>query len=213
MLVKFKKDFKGKEDSYNHNDRENLEKYDVAGNTIAWNYYDGKKGYDEAISDMERWIANNEDKVAESKSLIKQYNKNLKKLKDSRESCLAYLKSKGMKTQEDCENKITDYVHLMDECRNNVDKAKDMREQFYQEAVAYNEANKKNLLSVDELVKQNVDGIMSDLHTMDDEWKAKIKAENDRRFGRDKVNKSWCYFDRDGNLYIKKSALLKYSRM
>lgn len=213
MLAKFKKDFKGKEDSYNHNDRENLEKYDVAGNTIAWNYYDGKKGYDEAISDMERWIANNEDKVAESKSLIKQYNKNLKKLKDSRESCLAYLKSKGMKTQEDCENKITDYVHLMDECRNNVDKAKDMREQFYQEAVAYNEANKKNLLSVDELVKQNVDGIMSDLHTMDDEWKAKIKAENDRRFGRDKVNKSWCYFDRDGNLYIKKSALLKYSRM
>ena len=118
-----------------------------------------------------------------------------------------------MRTQADCEQKIQDYVKLMDECRNNVDKAKDMREQFYEEAIAYNEANKKNLLSVDELVKQNVDGIMADLHVMDDEFKSKIKAENDKRFGRDKVQKAWCYFDKSGNLYIKKNALLKYARV
>ena len=90
-----------------------------------------------------------------------------------------------------------------------VDKAKDMREQFLQEAIAYNEANKKNLLSVNELVKQNVDGIMNDLHAMDDEFKAKIKAENDKRFGRDNVQKSWCYFDKNGNLYFRKSAFSK----
>ena len=80
----------------------------------------------------------------------------------------------------------------MDECRDNVDKAKDMREQFYREAVLYNEKNKKNLLSVSELVRQNVNGIMNDLHPMDEDWKAKIKAENDARFGRD-VQKSWEY--------------------
>jgi hypothetical protein len=206
MLAKFKKDFKGKEDSYNHNDRENLKKYDVAGITIAWNYFDGKKGYEEAIADMERGIANNEDKAAESKNLIKQYNSNLKKLNDTRKSCKKYLESKGLKTKEDCEQKIQDYVKLMEEARDNVDKAKSMRDQFYVEAVAYNEANKKNLLTVDELVKQNVDNIMNDLHPMDDEWKEKIKAENDKRFGRGNVSKSWCYFDKNGRFYLRKSA-------
>ena len=62
---------------------------------------------------------------------------------------------------------------------------------------------------VNELVKQNVDGIMNDLHAMDDEFKAKIKAENDKRFGRDNVQKSWCYFDKNGNLYFRKSAFSK----
>jgi len=209
MIAQFKKDFKGKEDSYNHNDREGLRKYDVAGKTISWNYYDGKKGYDEALQDMERWIAGYEDEIATSKGYIKTYNKNLKKAMDTRAACKAYLDSKGLKTQEDCEAKIQDYVKLMDEARENVDKAKDMREQFLQEAIAYNEANKKNLLSVNELVKQTVDGIMNDLHAMDDEFKAKIKAENDKRFGRDNVQKSWCYFDKNGNLYFRKSAFSK----
>ena len=209
MIAQFKKDFKGKEDSYNHNDREGLRKYDVAGKTISWNYYDGKKGYDEALQDMERWIAGYDDEIATSKGYIKTYNKNLKKAMDTKAACKAYLDSKGLKTQEDCEAKIQDYVKLMDEARGNVYKAKDMREQFLQEAIAYNEANKKNLLSVDELVKQNVDGIMNNLHAMDDEFKAKIKAENDKRFGRDTVQKSWCYFDRNGNLYFRKSAFSK----
>ena len=209
MIAQFKKDFKGKEDSYNHNDREGLRKYDVAGKTISWNYYDGKKGYDEALQDMERWIAGYDDEIATSKGYIKTYNKNLKKAMDTKAACKAYLDSKGLKTQEDCEAKIQDYVKLMDEARENVDKAKDMREQFLQEAIAYNEANKKNLLSVNELVKQNVDGIMNDLHAMDDEFKAKIKAENDKRFGRDNVQKSWCYFDKNGNLYFRKSAFSK----
>ena len=146
--------------------------------------------------------------IESSKKKIKKYNNNLKKLKDTRESCRAYLESKGMRSRDDCEAKIQDYVRLMDEARENAARAKGMRAQFYKEAVAYNEANKKNLLSVDELVRQNVDGIMGDLHEMDDGWKAKIKAENDARFGR--VKKS-LYFavGAGGNvrLYISKSAL------
>jgi hypothetical protein len=173
----------------------------------SWNKYTPKQIVERVEQSTLTTLDND---VASSKAYVKQYNKNLKKLNDSRESCKAYLDSKGMKTREDCESKIQDYVKLMDECRSNVAKAKDMREQFYKEAVAYNEANKKNLLSVDELVKQNVDGIMNDLHPMDDDFKARIKAENDRRFGRDNVKKSWCYFDSDGRFYIKKSVLLIY---
>jgi hypothetical protein len=41
---------------------------------------------------------------------------------------------------------------------------------------------------------------------MDDEWKAKIKAENEaKKTGRD-VKKAWCYFDNNGNLFFRKSA-------
>ena len=111
-----------------------------------------------------------------------------------------------MHSQKDCEEKIQDYVRLMDEARKNINRAKDMRAQFLQEAIAYNEANKKNILSVDKLVKLNVESIMNDLHPMDDEWKAKIKAENEaKKTGRD-VKKAWCYFDKNGNLFFRKSA-------
>ena len=204
-LALFKKDYKGKEDTFSHQNRGALEKYDAAGSTIRWGYLDGKQGYEDVLHSFDRFISGQEENLATSKSYIKTYNKNLKKLTETRESCRSYLASKNMHSQKDCEAKIQDYVRLMDEAKKNIDKAKDMREQFLQEAIAYNEANKKNILSVDELVKLNVDGIMNDLHPMDDEWKAKIKAENDKRFGSG-VKKSWCYFDKNGNLYFRKSA-------
>lgn len=212
MLAKFKNDYKGKENGFSRKDREALRQYDVAGQTIEFGWRDGKAGYDEAVSNMEGWIARREDDIATSKDYIRRYKKNLKKATETRAACRAYLDSKGMKTKEDCESKIQDYVKLMGEARDNVEKAKTMREQFLQEAIEYNERNKKNLLSVNDLVKQNVDSIMGDLHLMDDDFKAKIKAENDARFGRD-VKKSWCYFDKNGRFYIKKSVLLKYAKM
>ena len=204
-LALFKKDYKGKEDTFSHQNRGALEKYDAAGSTIRWGYLDGKQGYEDVLHSFDRFISGQEENLATSKSYIKAYNKNLKKMTEARESCRSYLASKNMHSQKDCEAKIQDYVRLMDEAKKNIDRAKDMREQFLQEAIAYNEANKKNILSVDELVKLNVDGIMNDLHPMDDEWKAKIKAENDKRFGSG-VKKSWCYFDKNGNLFFRKSA-------
>ena len=204
-LALFKKDYKGKEDTFSHQNRGALEKYDAAGSTIRWGYLDGKQGYEDVLHSFDRFISGQEENLATSKSYIKAYNKNLKKMTEARESCRSYLASKNMHSQKDCEAKIQDYVRLMDEAKKNIDRAKDMREQFLQEAIAYNEAKKKNILSVDELVKLNVDGIMNDLHPMDDEWKAKIKAENDKRFGSG-VKKSWCYFDKNGNLFFRKSA-------
>lgn len=205
LAAKIKKDFKGKEFDFLGKDKELFDKLESLG--TYFNRY--AKTYDQIEHNIEYAESNLDDKIATSKGYIKTYNKNLKKAMDTKAACKAYLDSKGLKTQEDCEAKIQDYVKLMDEARENVDKAKDMREQFLQEAIAYNEANKKNLLSVNELVKQNVDGIMNDLHAMDDEFKAKIKAENDKRFGRDNVQKSWCYFDKNGNLYFRKSAFSK----
>lgn len=205
-LALFKKDYKGKEDSFSHEDRDALGKYDAAGGTIRWGWRNGRSGYEEALHDFDLFITGQEEGIARSKSFIKTYNKNLKKLTDARESCRSYLASKNMHSQKDCEEKIQDYVRLMDEARKNIDRAKDMRAQFLQEAIAYNEANKKNILSVDELVKLNVESIMNDLHPMDDEWKAKIKAENEaKKTGRD-VKKAWCYFDKNGNLFFRKSA-------
>lgn len=205
-LALFKKDYKGKEDSFSHDDREALGKYDTAVSNIRWGWRNGRSGYDEALHDFDLFITGQEEGIARSKSFIKTYNKNLKKLTDARESCRSYLASKNMHSQKDCEEKIQDYVRLMDEARKNIDRAKDMRAQFLQEAIAYNEANKKNILSVDELVKLNVESIMNDLHPMDDEWKAKIKAENEARKTGRAVKKAWCYFDKNGNLFFRKSA-------
>lgn len=205
-LALFKKDYKGKEDSFSHQDREALGKYDAAGGSIKWGWRNGRSGYDEALHDFDLFITGQEEGIAKSKSLIKTYNKNLKKLTESRESCRSYLASKNMRSQKDCEEKIQDYVRLMDEAKRNIDRAKDMRAQFLQEAIAYNEANKKNILSVDELVKLNVESIMNDLHPMDDEWKAKIKAGNEARKTGRAVKKAWCYFDKNGNLFFRKSA-------
>ncbi len=164
------------------------------------------------ISDLESCLAElkntkdyNESSVARINSQIRQYASEKRKLEKTREAQRKYLESKGIMSADDGERKIQDYVRLMDTARDNVAKAKDMRAEFYAKAVADNKANEKNLLSVDELVKDNVDSIMNDLHPMDEEWKAKIKAENDKRFGR--VSKSLpMFFFMNGRFYINKSA-------
>ena len=53
---------------------------------------------------------------------------------------------------------------------------------------------------------------MGDLHEMTDEFKAKIKAENDERFGRDNVKKSWCWIDKNGKFRMTKSALATWHK-
>lgn len=164
------------------------------------------------ISDLESCLAElkntkdeNERVVARINSQIRQYTGEKRKLEKTREAQRKYLESKGIMSADDGERKIQDYVRLMDTARENVAKAKDMRAEFYEKAVADNKANEKNLLSVDELVKENVDSIMNDLHPMDEEWKARIKAENDSRFGR--VSKSLpMFFFMNGRFYINKGA-------
>ena len=202
LAAQLKKNYEGKQIDFFNADKELYDKLDNYGLYI--NRY--TSDFNQVLHAIEYRESSLEDDIATSKAYIKQYNSNLKKLNDTRKSCKKYLESKGLKTKEDCEQKIQDYVKLMEEARDNVDKAKSMRDQFYVEAVAYNKANKKNLLTVDELVKQNVDNIMNDLHPMDDEFKAKIKDENDKRFGRGNISKSWCYFDKNGRFYLRKSA-------
>lgn len=224
-LDAFKKKFKGKEDSFKPSivpselieklERNVLRYGSSSGDdffTTGYGYnkkhLDSKEAYNHLIEKLDAEIEDCQKKIADGKHYVSEFNKQYKKLDGQRTSCKKYLESKGIKSPEDCQSKINDYVRLMDEARSNAEKSKDMREQFYNEAVAYNKANEKNLLSVDELVKQNVDSIMGDLHAMDDEWKAKIKKENEERFS--KVQKS-IFFAKDvyGNarLYIKKSYL------
>jgi len=157
-------------------------------------------------------VSTTERTVEEHKASIRTYKKNLKKLQGKREACQQYLEQNGMKTEADCEQRIKEYVSLIDECRQNVDNAEKMRDTFYQKAVEENKKNEKNLLSVNELVENNVDEIMGDLHEMTDEFKAKIKDENDKRFGRDNVKKSWCYFDKKGKFYMSKSAIATWNK-
>lgn len=224
-LDAFKKKFKGKEDSFKNTivPQELIEK--LERNVMRWgnerddNFFttgygsnkrqlDGKEAYNHLIGKLEEEIETCQKKITDCKHYVSEFNKVYKKLDGQRASCKKYLESKGIKSPEDCENKIQDYVKLMDEARSNVEKAKEKRDEFYEQAVEYNEKNKKNLLSVDELVNQNVDSIMNDLHLMDDDFKAKIKAENDMRFGR---TEKAVFFAADGygntKLYIKKSYL------
>lgn len=202
------KQFKGKEDSFD------ISKTDF-DYVLDWRekQLPPKKQLEIAIKELDRIIANYENRAAEQARKIKDYNRLLKKEKDTRDACQKYLANKGMKTEKDCNDKIADYVGLIDAAKTNIEKAKDMRDTFLQQAIAYNKANEKNILSVDELVKQNVDSIMNDLHPMDDEWRAKIKAENDERFGRNEsdLKKAFCYFDKEGNLWFRKSAFVNYS--
>ncbi len=163
---------------------------------------------EEYIDYLNRKKKNYEDEIVSLNSRIRQYTSEKRKLEKTREAQKKYLESKGIMSADDGARKIQDYVKLMDTARNNVAKAKDMRAEFYEKAVADNKANEKNLLSVDELVKQNVDSIMSDLHPMDEEWKARIKAENDKRFGR--VSKSLpMFFFMNGRFYINKSVKVR----
>lgn len=164
------------------------------------------QSFDETIGDLNDSSRSLQANIDSNNSYIRMYNKTKTKLEKTREATRKYLESKGMNTKEDCEQKIQDYVKLMDTAKENAAKAKDMRDEFYRKAVEDNARNEKNLLSVDELVKENVDSIMGDLHPMDDDFKAKIKAENDRRFGR--VAKSLpLFFIMDGRLYINRSRI------
>lgn len=164
------------------------------------------QSFDETIGDLNDSSRSLQANIDSNNSYIRMYNKTKTKLEKTREATRKYLESKGMNTKEDCEQKIQDYVKLMDTAKENAAKAKDMHDEFYRKAVEDNARNEKNLLSVDELVKENVDSIMGDLHPMDDDFKAKIKAENDRRFGR--VAKSLpLFFIWNGRLYINRSRI------
>lgn len=143
--------------------------------------------------------------IAKNSSYLRMCNKELQKAQKTREATRKYLESKGMFSKDDCEQKIQDYLKLMNTAKENVEKAKDMKVKFYKKAVADNEANKKNLLSVSELVKQNVDSIMNDLHPMDAEWKAKIKAENEKRFAKSLP----MFFIMNGRFYVNKNVRIK----
>ena len=164
------------------------------------------QSFDETIGDLNDSLRSLKSNIDSNNSYIRMYNKTKTKLEKTREATRKYLESKGMKSREDCEQKIKDYVKLMDTAKENAAKAKDMRDEFYKKAVEDNARNEKNLLSVDELVKENVDSIMGDLHPMDDDFKAKIRAENDKRFRR--VAKSLpLFFIWNGRLYINRSRI------
>ena len=188
LSAKLKKTYKGKEDSFNGEDV--IDEYNAAGCWRASRYYH----FEAFLQDIDIEIASADTDIAISKSKIAAYNKNLKK---QREACRAYLLSKGLRTKEDCEAKIQDYVKLMDDCRDNIAKAKTMREQFYQKALEDDREREKEIPSVEDMVKMNVESIMTDLRPMETETSAASANA---------VKKSWCYFDGRGRLHFRKTA-------
>ena len=201
-LADFKKATKGKGKDFNVDDY--AMDYPL-GYFGSWDAKTGEEGLKVAISRLEGKLRGITDSYESSKRSVVRFNKEYKKYINTKESTKAALAAKGINTTGDVDAKIQEYVNLMDEARNNVDKAKDMYDDFYKAAVADNLSKQKDLLSVDEQVELNVESIMNDLHPMDDELRAKIKAENEAR-NNSIVKKSWCYFDKKGNLYFRKSA-------
>lgn len=191
LSAKLKKTYKGKEDSFDGEDV--IDEYNAAGGWRASRYYH----FEAFLQEIDIEIASAESDMALSKSKIAAYNKNLKKLREQRESCRAYLLSKGLRTTEDCEAKIQDYVKLMDDCRDNIARAKTMREQFYQKALEDDREREKEIPSVEDMIKMNVESIMTDLRPMETETSAASANA---------VKKSWCYFDGRGRLHFRKTA-------
>lgn len=200
------KKYKGKDEKWNEDYSKITEELNALDISNLYISTFRTQSFDETIGDLNASSRSLQANIDSNNSYIRMYNKTKTKLEKTREATKKYLESKGMKSKADCEQKIQDYVKLMDTAKENAAKAKDMRDEFYKKAVEDNARNEKNLLSVDELVKENVDSIMGDLHLMDDDFKAKIKTENDRRFGR--VAKSLpLFFIMDGRLYINRSRI------
>lgn len=167
------KKYKGKEDTFENNGA----------------YYtrrNGKEGYEEALTYIGRSYESHKASANNYKETLTHYNKELKKLTDSRESCRKFLANKGINNEADCDAKIKTYVQFMETAKANIEKAKTMRAQFLEEAIKDNKAKEKVLPSLDEMIKDNISSIMNDLHPMDDEFKARRQDENDRLFKRGK---------------------------
>ncbi len=205
LISSLTKKYKGKNDKW-RDDYEKI-KEEVRDMDLPGVYFDRATQYSFKgfVEELEKNRKYNSDIIARSNSYLRMYNKELSKLTKTRDATKKYLESKGMTTESDCEQKIQDYLNLVHIAEENVKKAKSMKEEFYKKAVADNAANEKNLLSVGELVKQNVDSIMNDLHPMDAEWKAKIKTENEKRFAKSLP----MFFIMNGRFYVNKNVKIK----
>lgn len=175
----FKRTWKGKEDSYNPSYYKSsgpyANQFEDSGFTLAYEWRAGKDGYKDALESIKRYKDSYASDIKYSMANITQYNKEIKKAENSQKAVLSYLDSKGIKTPEDLERKIQEYVGLMDEAKKNAEKSESMRAEFYKKAVEDNAQKAKTLPSLNEQIKMNVDSIMNDLHPMDEEWKAKLK--------------------------------------
>ncbi len=205
VISSLAKKYKGKEDKWQadfETIREELKNMSLPGIFPSmWMNYT----YSKVIDELKRCEKYNSDLLARDSSYLRMCNKELSKAQKTRDATKKYLESRGMYSKGDCEQKIQDYLNLMNQAKENAGKAKEMRAEFYKKAVADNAANEKNLLSVSELVKQNVDSIMNDLHPMDAEWKAKIKAENEKRFAKSLP----MFFIMNGRFYVNKNVRIK----
>ena len=82
----------------------------------------------------------------------------------------------------DLEKKVGEYQKLAVIASNNMENAAEMFDEYYKQAVEDNERNKINLMPLNEQVNAYTKEIRDNLHPMNEEWKAKLREENERQF-------------------------------
>jgi len=156
---------------------------------------------------LKRQIKGVQDYVNSQKRLVEESKKAVKKLEATQKSVLNHLAKRGIHTLDQAEKKIMEYTKLMDEARDRATKADELKEIYLQQAIEENKKNEVLIPSLSESVEMNVNDILSNLHPMDEEFRAILTAENEAQYG---VKKSLFYVE-NGRIYmrrfIKKSAV------
>lgn len=170
-------------------------KYDTSETSLRYEWRQGAAAYDEILKTFDDKIESKNELISRNRKLITKFNNLMKNEFGKRDTLRDNLSSKGIKTPEDAERKMEEYSTLRIEAKEQIEKSKDMYNEFLEQAIKDNETRKKVIPSLEKQIKTNIESIRNDLHPMDAEWKAKIKDENEKRFGIQKA-----LFFRDGKL-------------
>lgn len=155
-----------------------------------------------AVDLADKQLANIQKFLDGQKEKIDSLKKDLKRFENAKKSMIETLAKRGIKTYEDAENKKSEYRKLMLKASADIEKAEEMKEEFYQ--VALKDQVKKNKLipSMKDMVQMNVEAIRNNLHPMDEEFRAKLVEENNARYG---LNKSLpVFFFMGGRFLVRK---------
>jgi N12 class adenine-specific DNA methylase len=179
-------------------------------------------------ANIDSFIKKNAESYKSAKQTKESYERIIrreeKRVTDLIESAKTALTRQSITTKAAVDDKIKTLANDMTTKKDELGKMSEKREEYRQRAIEDIKKNQKTLPKLEDMVKQNVDSIVSTLRPMDEvkKWikegretgktKEQIAEKINARTG---VNKSWCYFQKDkgGNIrmYVKKSVIANFA--
>jgi hypothetical protein len=179
-------------------------------------------------ANIDSFIKKNDESYKSAKQTKASYERIMrreeKRVTDLIESAKTALKRQSITSKTAVDDKIKSLATDMTTKKDELGKMSEKREEYRQRAIEDIKKNQKTLPKLEDMVKQNVDSIVSTLRPMDEvkKWieegrkagktKEQISDEINARIG---IKKSWCYFqkDEDGNvrMYVTKSVIANFA--